>query len=41
VSEFAGEETIVGKGAGGMETASAVLRDLIDIRYSIANKMLT
>jgi homoserine dehydrogenase len=41
VSEFAGEETIVGKGAGGMETASAVLRDLIDIRHSIANKVLT
>ncbi len=41
VSEFAGEETIVGKGAGGMETASAVLRDLIDIRLSIANKVFT
>jgi homoserine dehydrogenase len=36
-SEFAGEETIVGKGAGGSETASAVLRDLIDIRYNMAN----
>lgn len=40
-SEFAGEETIIGKGAGGMETASAVLRDLIDIRHNIANKVLT
>jgi len=32
VSEFAGEETVIGRGAGGMETASAVLRDLLDIR---------
>ncbi|MBN1677790.1 MAG: homoserine dehydrogenase [Candidatus Thermoplasmatota archaeon] len=28
----AGEITLVGKGAGGMETATAVLRDLIEIR---------
>lgn len=35
VSETAGEETVVGKGAGGMETASAVLRDLIDIRMEL------
>ncbi len=41
VSEFAGEETIVGRGAGGMETASAVLRDLLDIRHKLATKMLT
>ena len=40
VSEFAGEETIIGRGAGGMETASAVLRDLLDIRHNLANKML-
>ncbi len=40
VSEFAGEETIIGRGAGGMETASAVLRDLLDIRYNLASKML-
>ena len=33
-AEYAGEITIVGKGAGGMETAGAVLRDLIDIRRS-------
>jgi homoserine dehydrogenase len=39
VSELAGEETIIGKGAGGIETASAVLRDLIDIRYNMANKV--
>jgi homoserine dehydrogenase len=41
VSEFAGEETIIGKGAGGMETASAVLRDLLDIRHSLADRLLT
>lgn len=35
-SEFAGEETIIGRGAGGMETASAMLRDLIDIKQSLA-----
>ncbi|MFH1328136.1 MAG: homoserine dehydrogenase [Candidatus Bathyarchaeota archaeon] len=34
-SEHAGEETIVGKGAGGVETASAVLRDLIAIKRSL------
>ncbi|MGB2826117.1 MAG: homoserine dehydrogenase, partial [Thermoplasmata archaeon] len=28
----AGEITLVGKGAGGRETASSVLRDLIEIR---------
>jgi homoserine dehydrogenase len=33
-AEFAGEITMVGKGAGGVETAGAVLRDLIDIRRS-------
>lgn len=31
-TELAGKVTIVGFGAGGMETASAVLRDLLDIR---------
>jgi homoserine dehydrogenase len=41
VSEFAGEETIVGRGAGGMETASAVLRDLLDIRHKLANRLLS
>jgi homoserine dehydrogenase len=40
VSEFAGEQTIVGRGAGGMETASAILRDLLDIKQNIANKMI-
>ncbi len=38
--EHAGEVTIVGKGAGGVETAGAVLRDLIDIRREIAGSML-
>jgi len=41
VSEFAGEETIIGRGAGGMETASAVLRDLLDIKNNLASKLLT
>ena len=41
VSEFAGEETIIGRGAGGSETASAVLRDLLDISHNLADKMLT
>jgi homoserine dehydrogenase len=40
VSEFAGEQTIIGIGAGGLETASAVLRDLIDIKQNIATKMI-
>ena len=39
-TEFAGEQTLVGKGAGGIETASAVLRDLLDIRHKLANRML-
>jgi len=34
-AEYAGEITMVGKGAGGVETAGAVLRDLIDIRRSV------
>lgn len=41
VSEFAGEETIIGRGAGGMETASAILRDLLDIKHNLANRLLT
>jgi homoserine dehydrogenase len=40
VSEFAGEETIIGRGAGGVETASAVLRDLLDIRHNLASKII-
>jgi homoserine dehydrogenase len=38
LSEFAGEETIIGRGAGGMETASAILRDLLDIKHNLATK---
>jgi homoserine dehydrogenase len=34
-SEHSGQQTIIGRGAGGMETASAVLRDLIEIRDKI------
>ncbi|UCF44831.1 MAG: homoserine dehydrogenase [Candidatus Bathyarchaeota archaeon] len=40
VSKFAGEETIIGRGAGGMETASAVLRDLLDIKHNLASELL-
>jgi len=39
-SEFAGAETIIGRGAGGMETASAVLRDLLDIKHNLSDKLL-
>src|ERR1044071_4768546 len=31
-SEHSGQQTIIGRGAGGMETASAILRDLIEIK---------
>lgn len=34
-SEHSGQQTIIGKGAGGMETASSVLRDLIEIKENI------
>jgi homoserine dehydrogenase len=40
-TEYAGEQTVIGRGAGGMETASAVLRDLLDIRRKLATKQLT
>jgi homoserine dehydrogenase len=35
VSAYAGEETVVGRGAGGAETASAILRDLLDIQQAL------
>jgi homoserine dehydrogenase len=35
-TELMGEVTIVGKGAGGVETASAVLRDIVDVRRILA-----
>ncbi|MFB3888780.1 MAG: homoserine dehydrogenase [Candidatus Bathyarchaeia archaeon] len=38
-TEYAGEQTLIGRGAGGMETASAVLRDLLDIRHKLATKL--
>jgi len=31
-SEHSGTQTIIGRGAGGIETASAILRDLLEIR---------
>ncbi len=34
-TKLAGKQTITGPGAGGLETASAVLRDIIDIKKSI------
>jgi homoserine dehydrogenase len=40
-TEYAAEQTLIGRGAGGVETASAVLRDLLDIRRKIATRMLT
>lgn len=33
----AGEVTVVGRGAGGPETATAIIRDLVDIWHSTAN----
>ena len=35
-SEHSGTQTIIGRGAGGIETASSILRDLIDIRQEIS-----
>ena len=35
-SEHSGTQTIIGRGAGGIETASSILRDLIDIRNESA-----
>ena len=40
VSEFAGEETVIGRGAGGMETASAILRDLLDIKQTLSTRLV-
>ena len=39
-TEYAAEQTLIGRGAGGVETASAVLRDLLDIRHKLANRLL-
>lgn len=35
-SEHSGQQTIIGRGAGGMETASSILRDLLDIKQEMA-----
>lgn len=35
-SEHSGTQTIIGRGAGGIETASSILRDLLDIRGAVA-----
>jgi len=35
-SEHSGTQTIIGRGAGGIETASSILRDLLDIRKEIS-----
>ena len=37
-SEHSGQQTIIGRGAGGMETASSILRDLLDIRQEISRR---
>ena len=36
-SVHSGDQTIIGRGAGGMETASSVLRDLIEIKENFLN----
>jgi homoserine dehydrogenase len=40
-TEYAAAQTLIGRGAGGVETASAVLRDLLDIRHKLASKLLS
>lgn len=35
-SEHSGQQTIIGRGAGGMETASSILRDLLDIKQEMS-----
>ena len=35
-SEHSGTQTIIGRGAGGIETASSILRDLLDIKQEIS-----
>lgn len=38
VSEHSGTQTVIGRGAGGTETASSIVRDLIDIRGDMASR---
>ena len=40
-TEYAADQTLIGRGAGGIETASAVLRDLLDIRHKLATRILS
>jgi homoserine dehydrogenase len=40
ISRYAGSETVIGKGAGGVETASAILRDLIDIKEMLSEEVI-
>jgi homoserine dehydrogenase len=40
-SEHSGQQTIIGKGAGGMETASSILRDLLDIKQEMSRIEIT
>ena len=35
-SEHSGTQTIIGRGAGGIETASSIIRDLLEIRQEIS-----
>ncbi|ABK76905.1 homoserine dehydrogenase [Cenarchaeum symbiosum A] len=37
-SEHSGTQTIIGRGAGGIETASSIIRDLLDIRAGMARE---
>jgi homoserine dehydrogenase len=39
-TEYAADQTLIGRGAGGIETASAVLRDLLEIRHKLATRIL-
>ena len=41
LSEQSGTQTIIGRGAGGIETASSILRDLIDIKNEIQQNIET
>jgi len=38
VSEHSGTQTVIGRGAGGTETASSIVRDLLDIRRDMASR---
>ena len=38
VSEHSGTQTIIGRGAGGIETASSIVRDLVDIRSEMSGQ---